>query len=264
MRAEIRVRGGETGELHRPALHLKAELVAVALGVQMHLQGVILRGRHLARDKTIVDQFIDQVLVARDLAFQRLGITFERDRTDRFVRVLRLLFHRELIRKFGIILRAEGVGDISLCRPDRIVRNAHRVGTDIGDQGDVSFPFDLEAFVQLLCDLHDLRRAHRKLRGRVLLQGAGRERRHRHDLLHTALNLVHDIGLILDLRKQFVEGGFVRNFELLAVHVVKDRLKGLLSVKQGVKGPVLLGLETADLAFPVHDHAKRGGLHATG
>ena len=80
-------------------------------------------------------------------SLQTFGGAGHIDGADTFVRVLRVLFRLIKIRLFGHELLPEFFGDV-LARPClRLRGNAHRVGSDIGNERDMPFFFGVDALV---------------------------------------------------------------------------------------------------------------------
>ena len=68
--------------------------------------------------------------------------------------VLRACTGFEKARLCRQIFVAVGIADIGLCVGDRVIRDTQGVGTHVGDQTDRADALELNALVQLLCDLH--------------------------------------------------------------------------------------------------------------
>ena len=92
------------------------------------------------------------------------------------MRVLRVFLRLEGIRRFRQELRAVLLADQLAYFGDRVVRDAGRVGTHVGDQTDGTFVAEIDAFVQALGDHHGALHAEAQLARGVLLELAGRER----------------------------------------------------------------------------------------
>src|SRR5690606_23095662 len=100
-----------------------------------------------------------------------------RRRTDRLVRVLRLLARavdRRLLRQ--VLLAVAGLDELARVRL-RLGRDAGRVGAHVGDETDRALAAELDALVELLRDAHRPLRAERQLARRLLLQTRRDERR---------------------------------------------------------------------------------------
>lgn len=124
------------------------------------------------------------------------------------------------------VVLAEALLDIGKRRRLRFVGNARRVGTDVGDEGDMPLPFDVHTLVEVLRHEHGLGRGVAELVGSVLLQGARREGRGsvraRHALLDGRDGIIarrkrpeHGVRLLL-----------AAHFELFIVELFERRLEG--------------------------------------
>ena len=79
----------------------------------------------------------------------------------------------------GRILRAISLDDVTARRLLRLVGNAGRVGSHIGNQANMTLAGHFDAFVQLLRDLHRPLGIKSELARGFLLQSAGDKRRGR-------------------------------------------------------------------------------------
>ena len=133
-------------------------------------------GLHLRRRRALPNQFVEFELVFVQHARQRIRTAFERRGADGFVRFLRVFdVVFVIVRLFGQI-RVAVIGRDD--RPDvrnRFRRHLQTVGTHIGNQTD-GFAAQVDAFVQLLGDLHGLFGGKEQFTRRFLLQSRGRER----------------------------------------------------------------------------------------
>src|SRR5690606_32482721 len=99
--------------------------------------------------------------------------------------------------------------------------------------------------------------------GRLLLERGGGERRGRILGLLATLDLGDDERRAFDVRQDVLRGGLILEAERLAVDVVELGLEALaLGLEERGDGPVLLGLEGADLGLAIRDQAERHRLHA--
>ena len=222
------------------------------------------RVRHLAGDKARPDQLIQLVLVGRQVLADLIRQELDVGRADGLVRVLRVSLGLEHARPAGIIFRAVAAADKARRRGGRLVREAQRVGTHVGDQTGQAVFAQLDALVQLLRNAHGAARGHVELAAGLLLQGRGDERRRGAALFLAALDLAHDKRLAghsgddrLRLRLVFE----LRLAVCIAV-VAGGELPAVRGLEQRLDGPVFLGHERADLVFAVHDQTGRDALHA--
>ncbi len=95
---------------------LAARLQSIVAVCDLHLHGVVQRFRHLRCNKTLVDEFVDVVVLVVEQFFHRLGRTGKIDGTDRLVRVLRALLGGVVIGLFGKVFLAVIILDILPCR----------------------------------------------------------------------------------------------------------------------------------------------------
>src|SRR5690606_12322043 len=142
-------------------------------------------------------------------------------------------------------------------------RDAGRVGAHVGDEADGALAADVDALVELLGGAHGLARGEAEPLGRLLLERGGGEGRGRILDLLAALDVGDDEGRAVDVGEDVVRGGLVLEAEGLAVDVVELGLEALArALEQRGDGPVLLGLEGADLGLALGDEAERDGLDA--
>ena len=221
------------------------------------------RVRHLARDKARPDQLVQLILVGREILADLVRQQRHTRRTDGFVRVLRVPLGLEHARLAGIELLAVAPADKARGGGGRLVREAQRIGTHVGDQTGQAIFSQLDAFVQLLRDAHGAARGHVELAAGFLLQGRGDERRRGRafflaalDVAHgkrSAGNRVHD-RLRLLLVFQF-------GLSVLVAVVARGEPAAVRRLEQRLDRPVFLGHERADLVFAVHDQTGRDTLH---
>ena len=146
------------------------------------------RRRHLRSDEPVPDQAIEVVLVRRQVRPDLVGVILHRRRPDRLVRVLRVRLGAVVGRFLGHVVRPELLADELAHVGQRLIGDAGRVGSHVGDEADRALTRQLDALVELLGDHHRLlhREARRLLqlarderRNRALLALLGRDRRDR-------------------------------------------------------------------------------------
>ena len=162
---------------------------------------------------------------------------------------------------------APAPADELLGRGHRLVRDAQRVGTHIGDEAHGAVVLDVHPFIQRLGGPH--RAGGRKAEGPagVLLQGGGDEGRGRRTPALALVHLGHRVGLALQRGEDRVGFGFGLDRRLGAVRPGgQPGCEGaaLLRFQVGVQVPVFLRLELFDLQLPVPDQPHRHALHPAG
>ena len=195
-----------------------------------------------------------------------LGRAVHVDGADALVRILRVLFGLVEVRLFGDVLLAEAPGDIVARLRLRLRGDAHRVGTDIGDERDMPFLFGVHALVQVLRHEHDFGRGHAELIRRVLLQCGRGERRGRVRFGDALFDFGNDVRLAVQFGAHRLVLLGVLGLEFFARLFGEERLERgiflgfILQLRRQV--PVLLGHERLNFALPVHDEAQGDRLHA--
>ena len=252
--------------------HRGARRAETVLAARREIDGDgVERGRdHLRGDGALPDQFVEAPLVVGEEARDLGGRVQRGGRAHGFVGFLRVLglglVDVGLVRqRCGAEIARDDVADLA----ERILRQAHRVGTHIGDQADRALVAERDALVELLRDLHRTARGEAELARGFLLQRRRRERRRRTPL---AL-LAGDIGDVkralrrgLDARARRLGGVAVGDGELLELLPVEagqargEALRGMRAF--GLDAPVLAGDEGFDLLLALDDHAQRRALHA--
>ena len=195
------------------------------------------------------------------------AIRRERDirRADGLVRILRAGLGLIRARLAGVILRAVVLDDKRLCGGERLIGQALRIGTHVGNETDRAAVGNVHALIELLRDRHGAPRRHAQAAGSLLLQGRGDERGRRAALFFAALDARDLERLSRNGGNDLVGRGLVRNVHLLFCRAVKARREcARAAVKQRVEQPVLLRLEGADLVFAVDHDARGHRLHTAG
>src|SRR4029078_9796348 len=114
------------------------------------------RRRHLRRDETVPDQLVEVVLIVGELRAHLVGVVLHRGRADRFVRVLSIRLRLEEIGLFRHVLVAERAGDELAHFGERLIGDARRGGSHVGDEPDRALAGQLHAFIELLRHHHRL------------------------------------------------------------------------------------------------------------
>ncbi len=168
------------------------------------------------------------------------------------------------------LLGHEGLAEIALDEGadfgERIVGDADRVSTHVGDETDGALGAEFDAFIEALGDHHGALDGHAEFARGILLELGGGERRHRIAAALCPLDggdgpgggiqgFDDPLGLLL-----------VIDLQLFAVDAEETGIEGgsLGGVETGVEGPVFLFLELLDLALALDDEAESYGLDASG
>ena len=167
------VHGGVAGEFQ--AACAGAELVRT--GDDLDRNAVVHGVRHLACDKAAPNEPVKAVLLAREVALQSLGREVHVRGADRLVRVLCAGLGLEAAGGRGVIVLAVASENKALGRGERLLADAQRVGTHIGDQAHGALAGNVHALVELLGDGHCAARGHVELTAGLLLERRGRKRR---------------------------------------------------------------------------------------
>ena len=153
---------------------------------------------------------------------------------------------------------------------ERLVRHARRIGTHISDKADRALLAQLDAFVQLLRDLHRAARLVVELARGLLLEARGDERGRRTAADFLALDALYSERRFLDgrddlagLRLGQLVGLVVDAIVFVAVEPRLERRR-ILSREARVEGPVFFGAECLALALAIDDYPERDRLHAAG
>ena len=193
-------------------------------------------------------------------------------RPDRLVRFLRVLgFAAIQIRTFRQCLGAEVARDDLAQFGDRIVADAHRIGTHIGDQTDRAFAADRHTFIQALRQAHGAAGGKSKFARRFLLQGRRGERWRWAALAFLGLHFGNDQTALRRLEQGAARGlrigvvGQIELLELLAAQLQQACGKAQIRMRAvGLDRPVLARVERFDFFLALRDHAQRRRLHASG
>ena len=235
-----------------------------ALGIDGH--GIEHRVCHLAGQEPAPDQLIQPVLVRGQAALYPFGVQLRMGGTDGLVGILGpglglIDMVLSIVIALTVALTDQGGGGIH-----GLIAEAQGVGTHIGNETQGAFALHVHALIKLLGNHHGALGGHIQLSGGLLLQGRGGEGRRCGALF---LRLLH-IGDGEFLPGDVIDDGLGLLFifqlpPLLLAVVVGDKAAGLAPAVQGhIQRPVLLGLEGADLIFPVHHHSGGDGLDASG
>ena len=255
------IQGQEAGEGH--ALTGGTEHPAAAANVGRH--GIQHSICHLAGDEPGPDQLIQLVLVGGQAAAQALGLQLGIGGTDGFVGILCILLGAEGTGFGRLEVTAKATGDKAAGRSQRLVGDAQRVGTHIGDQTGEAQAFQLHAFIQLLCHRHGAAGGHSQLTGGLLLEGGSGEGRCRLALFLGIFDVLDLIGLAVDVSQYPVDALLIGQF-LLAL-LIAEEMGGevLFFLMEGhINAPVFLGDKGADLPLPIYHHTGDDALDAAG
>ena len=144
------------------------------------------------------------------------------------------------------------------------MRNAHGIGTHIRDETYAAFT-DVDAFVELLRDLHGFpRRVAEAVCGR-LLQFRRRKRRFRfYRFVGRLYAYDRAVGIFYQV-DDFIDFGFVFQFSLFTL--VRNELSGkcrFAFYKIRIERPIFFGQKIFHFFFALADETKRDRLHAAG
>ena len=138
---------------------------------QFYRQRVIQRRTHLTGNKAFPDQFIKTILIFGQRVFDTVRCSVYVCRADGFVSILCFPFGF-IYNTFRIyIFLSKGVLDVFHCGCISFIGNTEGIGTDIRNQTDSAFPFDIHAFIQLLGDHHGFLCGHVQVLAGFLLHG---------------------------------------------------------------------------------------------
>ena len=225
------------------------------------------RRRHLRGHETRPDQPVQLILIRREVGLDVFRGERDVHRPDGFVRVLRAGLALEIaLAAGGQIVLAETPLDVRRGGALRFGRDAHRVGTHVGDEGRGAALAKLHPFVQALRDVHGaFGRVAEPLVG-ALLQGGCGEGRLRRPRTLLFLHGSHHAGLTA---KGFFQGGGGRrvgDLRLFALHLPQFRAEGgrCGAFKERFEHPVFLGGKGAALFLPLHNEPQGHRLHPPG
>src|SRR6185312_2682487 len=240
------------------------------------------RLRHLRGNRALPDQRVEPVKVPVDLALDVARRDGSRRRTDRLVRLLRILRLRLVdARLLGHLLVAVQPAGHLANLADGFCRKRYGVGTHVGDEADVALT-QIEALVELLREAHRSPGVVAQLARGFLLESGRGEGRGRCTPPLLAVDC-DDAQLTEPVRRGArLSGGLPGRLADGALDLSRLRLvrkRELLDFPAGVFGelqregsrlacalpferPILLRDEGGDLFLALADHAQRGTLHA--
>ena len=260
--AAFLIDGGKAGEFH--ALVRGAENMPAAGGLDGRhvVQGVC----HLRGDEAAPDELVEPELLLGQIVLDHLRIQRDVRRADGLVRVLRAGFRLVAARLAAGVGVAIAAADDAAGSGQRLLRDAQRVGTHVGDKAHGALAGDLHALVELLRDHHRAARGHVELPRSLLLEGRGDEGRRGRALLFGFFDARDRERAGLQLVQNGLHILFAGKLALLRVAVVVGRkAAGLADAAEiHIQRPVFLRLEGTDLVFPVDDQARGDRLHAAG
>ena len=155
--------------------------------------------------------------------------------------------------------------DIGNCRFVCFIGNTEGVGTDIGNQTHIAFPFYMNAFIQLLGNEHGFLCCHVQMLAGFLLHGTGGKRRNGFLLACTFFHFFDDEILSFQTVFHFLNHLCIGQFHFFTALAVKSGFKSFLfSVGQlCTNGPVFVRNEAANFVFSVADQTQCNRLHTT-
>ena len=233
-----------------------------------HRDGVLLAVGHLAGHKPAPDQAVEPGGIAGKALLHLVGGQAGRGGADGLVGVL------GGGGRAGLVLALDGAdipfapvaADVLLGGGHRLVRDAQRVGTHIGDQADGAVAGDLDALVQRLGGPHGAGGRKAEPAAGLLLQGGGDKGRRRHAAAAALVHLGDDVVFAVQRGQDAVGLLPVGDGQLFAVGAggQPGGKGGLALAELGVDVPVFVRLEGVDLQLPVADQPHRHALHPAG
>ena len=256
----------EAFELQHRATHPEAVIHALAAGVDIDRRLVKDRRVHLRRHKALPDELVNLELIFLQILLDVFRAPGGRRRTNRFVRVLRVLLRLEGVGRLRQKLRAILLADQLAHLGDRVVRDARRIGTHVGDQADGSLFAQINAFIQALGDHHGALHAEAQLARGVLLELAGRKRGSRILAPLFLLDRAHRPRCALEFLFQLLRRLLVGEHVLLGIgsHQARVERRRLRARQVRIERPIFRGIERLDVALALYDQPQRDGLHAPG
>ena len=254
----------------RKLLVFAIEAHSNAIAADFHRHRFVEGGHHLARQEAVVNQLIEVVLLLRQRRLDAVRRAVDVGRADGFMRVLRVLAPLVLVRLLRQIVAAETLRDVLAQGIQGFIRNANAVRTDVADNTLRALAFKVNAFVELLDNLHRLCRREAQFSAGFLLQRGRRERCGRHLALFAHFDAVDRKMCFLNAFDCFLRFFRVGNHRFLPVERGKARREVQLApvrlMRQQLGGnlPVFLRDKRLDFFLAHHHHARRDGLHAAG
>ena len=178
------------------------------------------------------------------------------------MRVLRIGLRLVVDRLLGQVVGPELLADELAHVGQRLIGDARRVGSHVGDEADGALTRQLDTLVELLRDHHRLLDGE----ARRLLQLAGDERRDRALLPLFRRHRRDGPGRLLQVVEDRVRLGLVADLDVRAVALEQLRVELRRHRPGEPRGevPVLLGDERSDLALAIDDDLERDRLHPAG
>ena len=206
-------------------------------------------------------------MVGREVFFYQLRRQRDVARTNRLVRILRAGLGFEGAGLVGVIFLTVAAENKALGRFQRVLGQAQRIGSHIGDKADCAFAGDVHAFIKLLCNGHRAPRRHAQTAGGLLLKGRSDKWGRGAALLFTALD-AFDVkrvaGNFFNDLVNFLAAGKLNFLRFRAVETGDNAARFFGSPERDVKVPVFLGCKVAYLNFTLDNHSRCNGLNASG
>ena len=223
--------------------------------------------RHLGSDEARPDEPVNLILVRGEVGLDVLGREGHVDGPNGFVGVLSVGLGLEIpLAAGGKVVLAETVFDEIRRRFLRFVRDAHGVGTHVGDEGGRAAIAELKAFIEALGDVHRaLGGIAEALVGGLLERGRD-ERRHGRAAAFLFFNGGNRERSAFHRLFERVGGFGVGDDRLLAFYFPKlglDRRRDA-AFKDRLEQPVFFGHESLPFLFTLDDEAQGHGLDASG
>ena len=241
-----------------------AQLVVSSINRQCG--AVIYSVGHLAGNNAVPDERIQLQLVAGEVLLHLGRGTQNAGRTNRLMRVLRILFGAVMVGLGRTELAAKILLDIVADFVNGYVCQTHGVGSHIGNKADGGFA-QRYAFIKLLCEHHGLFGAEVELFVGLLLHGGGSKRRYGVTLAFFFYCVAHDI---ISLGECFLRCScllLIVQLQLFALIFYCFRLKELALAaftQLGAECPVFYRHEIFDFTVAVGNNFSCNGLYAAG
>ena len=222
-------------------------------------------GRHLACKETFINQLVKLKLLVGQRCLHRLRRERNVCRADGLVRILRPLAafeHVGLCRDiFFAVLRFYFSKRLLL----RLVRNAHGVGTHVGNKAGRALSLQIDSFIKLLRHKHGQFRGKPKLARGLLLHAARGKRRGRAAYLFSNFAIRYGKVAFGGTADHLVRIGFVMQLRLFAAETVKFRFDGFARpfvLERCGNRPIFFADEIHDLLLAVAEDARGNGLNS--
>ena len=222
---------------------------------------------HLAGQETAPNELVELILLAGQILLNLVGHQVHVGGTNGLVGVLSASLGLVVPGLGRIVLLAVAGLNKTLGSGNGLLGEAQGVGTHIGDQTHGALAGDVYALIELLGDRHSAGGGHVQFAAGLLLEGGGGEGRRGIAKLLLAFHLGHGEGSGGHFGHDSLGFLLAVQFHLLlpaVEHGLEAAQVGAHPLQVHLDGPVLLGLEGADLLLPLHHQAGCHRLHTAG